>query len=66
MRVLHLQRFAINVDDAWPEPNEDGTYPNGEDHNAVTEKPDEIGEMITDQDVDPDTDEPDDDDEEDE
>ena len=41
MSILYFQRFGINIDD-WPEPNEDGTYPNGEDHNAVTEKPDEM------------------------
>jgi hypothetical protein len=58
MAILHLQCFGINIDD-WPEPNEDGTYPNGDD-NADTEKPDEIDEMITDEDVD-DTGEPDDD-----
>ena len=63
MAILHLQRFGINVDDTWPEPDEDGRYPDGDDDNADTEKPDEIDEMITDEDVDPDTDEPDDDDE---
>jgi hypothetical protein len=45
MRVLHLQRFGINVDDTWPEPNDDGTYPNGDDDNAGTETHDEIDEM---------------------
>ena len=58
--ILHLQHFGINVDDTWPERNEDGSYPNGDDDNADTEKPDEIDEMITDEDVD-DTGEPDDD-----
>ena len=58
--ILHLQHFGINVDDTWPEPNEDRSYPNGDDDNADTEKPDEIDEMITDEDVD-DTGEPDDD-----
>jgi hypothetical protein len=58
--IKHLQRFGINVDDAWPESNEDGIYPNSDDDNAHTEKRDEIDEMITDQDVD-DTGEPDDD-----
>jgi hypothetical protein len=61
MSILHFQRFGINIDD-WPEPNEDGTYPNNDD-NADTEKPDEIDEMVTDEDVDPDTDEPDEEDE---
>ena len=61
MAILHLQRFGINVDDIWPEPNEDGNYPNSDDDNADTEKLDEIDEMVTDQDVNPDTDEPDDD-----
>jgi hypothetical protein len=42
----------INID-GWPKPNEDGTYPNGGD-NADTEKPDEIDEMVTDEDVDED------------
>ena len=59
MKVLHLQRFGINVSETWPEPNEDGIYPNGGD-NADTEKPDEIDEMVTDEDVD-DIGEPDDD-----
>jgi hypothetical protein len=60
--IKHFQRFGINVDD-WPEPNEDGTYPDDDDNadNSNTEKPDEIDEMITDEDVD-DTGEPDDDD----
>jgi len=40
--ILHLQHFGINVDDTWPEPNEDRSYPNGDDDNADTEKPDEI------------------------
>jgi hypothetical protein len=62
MKVLHLQRFGINVDDQWPEPNEDGSYPNGDDGDG-TEKADQIDEMITDEAVDPDTLEPDDDDE---
>ena len=62
MKVLHLQRFGINVSETWPEPNEDGTYPNDEDENN-TEKPDEIDDLITDQDVDPDTDEPEEDEE---
>ena len=55
--IKHFQRFGINIDD-WPEPNEDGTYPNDDD-NADIEKADEIDEMITDEDVD-DTGEPDD------
>jgi hypothetical protein len=60
--ILHLQRFGINVSETWPEPNEDGTYPNGDDEdNAYTEKPDQIDEMVTDADVD-DSGEPDDDD----
>jgi hypothetical protein len=63
MAILHLQRFGINVDDTWPEPSEDGSYPNGDNDTADTEKPDEIDEMITDEDVDPDSLEPDDDDE---
>ena len=63
MAILHVQRFGINVDDGFPEPSEDGTYPNDEDNN---EKPDEIDEMITDEDVDPDSLEPSEDDEEDE
>jgi hypothetical protein len=62
MSILHFQRFGINIED-WPEPNDDGTYPNGDDDNADTEKPEEIDEMVTDEDVDPDTGEPDDDDE---
>ena len=53
-----MQRFGINID-GWREPNEDGTYPNGGD-NADTEKPDEIDEMVTDEDVN-DIGEPDDD-----
>ena len=55
--ILHFQRFGLNIDD-WPEANEDGSYPNSDEGN--TEKPDEIDEMITDEDVD-DTGEPDDD-----
>jgi hypothetical protein len=66
MAILHFQRFGINVDDTWPEPNEDGTYPSGDDDNADSEKREEIDEIITDQDVDPDTDEPNEDSEEDE
>lgn len=57
--ILHYQKFGINIDEGFPEPNEDGTYPNNDD-NADTEKPDEIDEMVTDEDVD-DTGEPDDD-----
>ena len=60
--IKHFQRFGINVDDTCPEPNVDGSYPNSDDDNADTEKPDEIDEMVTDQDVNPETDEPDDDD----
>lgn len=56
--ILYFQRFGINVDDTWPEPNEDGTYPNSDENN--TEKPDGIDEMITDESVDA-TGEPDDD-----
>jgi hypothetical protein len=63
MAILHLQRFGINVDDTWPEPDEDGRYPN-EDDDADSEKPDEIDEMITDENVDPDSMEPDEDDDE--
>jgi hypothetical protein len=62
MAILHFQRFGINIDEGFPEPNADGPYPSGDDDNADTEKPDEIDEMITDEDVD-DTGEPDDDDE---
>jgi hypothetical protein len=65
MRVLHVQRFGINVDDTWPEPDEDGRYPNDDDSDDTdTEQPDEIDTLITDQDVDPDTDEPNEDSEE--
>jgi hypothetical protein len=64
--IKYFQRFGINVDDTWPEPNDDGTYPNSDADNADTEKPNEIDEMLTDQDVDPDTDEPNEDSEEDE
>ena len=60
MAISHFQQYAINIDEGFPEPNEDGTYPNGDD-NADTEKPDEIAVMVTDEDVDPDSDEPDDD-----
>lgn len=42
--ILHLQHFGINVDDTWPKPNADRSYPNGDDDNADTEKPDEIDE----------------------
>jgi hypothetical protein len=63
MPILHLQRFGINVDDTWPKPNEDGTCPNGNNDDVDAETPDEIDEMVTDQDVDPDADEPDDDEE---
>ena len=62
MAISHFQQYAINIDEGFAEPNEDGTYPNGDD-NADTEKPDEIDEMVTDQDVDADTDEPEEDDE---
>ena len=64
--ILHFQKFGINIDEGFPEPNEDGSYPNGDDDNTDTEKPEEIDEMVTDQDVDPDTDEPNEDSEEDE
>ena len=57
--ILHYQKFGINIDDTWTEPNEEGTYPNSDD-NADTERPDEIDEMVTDEDVN-DTGEPDDD-----
>jgi len=63
MAILHLQRFGINVDEQWPEPNEDGTYPSRDEDNGNTDKADQIDEMITDEDVDPDTLEPDEDDE---
>jgi hypothetical protein len=58
MAILHFQRFGIKVDETWPEPNEDGTYPSSD---ADTEKPEEIDVLVTDEDVD-DTGEPDDDD----
>jgi hypothetical protein len=54
--ILHFKRFGINIDD-WPAANEDGSYPNDDEGN--TEKAEKINEMITDEDVDPDTDEPD-------
>jgi hypothetical protein len=65
MAILHLQQYAINIDEGFPEPNEDGTYPNDDD-SADTEKADQIDEMVTDADIDPGTGEPDDDNEEDE
>ena len=61
--IKHLQRFGINVDEGFPEADEDGKYPNDDDAGTDTNSPDEIDEMITDEDVDPDTLEPDDDDE---
>jgi hypothetical protein len=61
--IQHLQRFGINVDEGFPEADEDGKYPNDDDAGTDTNSPDEIDEMITDEDVDPDTDEPDDDEE---
>jgi hypothetical protein len=62
MAILHFQRFEINIDEGFPVPNEDGSYPNSDGDSADTEKPEEIDEMVTDEDVD-DTGEPDDDDE---
>jgi hypothetical protein len=56
--IKHFQRFGLNVDD-WPEANEDGSYPNGDEDNTEAN---EIDVLVTDEDVD-DTGEPDDDDE---
>jgi len=53
--IKHLQRFGINVDEGFPEADEDGKYPNDDDAGTDTNSPDEIDEMITDEDVDPDT-----------
>jgi hypothetical protein len=61
MAILHFQWFGINIDEGLPDPNEDGTYPNDDE-----DRPDEIDEMITDEDIDPDSLEPSEDDEEDE
>ena len=53
--IKHLQRFGINIDEGFPEADEDGKYPNDDDAGTDTNSPDEIDEMITDEDVDPDT-----------
>jgi hypothetical protein len=60
--IKHFQHFGINIDEGFPEADEDGKYPN-DDQDTDTNSPDEIDEMITDEDVDPDSLEPDDDDE---
>ena len=56
--ILHYQKFGINIDEGFPEPDEDGRYPNGDDD--ATEKADQIDVLVTDENVD-DIDEPDDD-----
>ena len=45
--IKHFQRFGLNVDD-WPEANEDGSYPNGDEDNTEAN---EIDVLVTDQDV---------------